>query len=55
MMADPEQSQLHVGSTSIGRIVTVNDMDFGAPFPASEESYFVTGSELVIYGGYAAQ
>ena len=54
-MSDPEHRQLRVDSTPIGRIGTVDDIAFGVLFLASEESSFMTGSELVIDGGYTAQ
>ncbi len=39
----------------IGRLGEPNDIAFGILFLASEESSFVTGTELIIDGGYTAQ
>jgi NAD(P)-dependent dehydrogenase (short-subunit alcohol dehydrogenase family) len=39
----------------LGRIGTVEDVAYGALYLASDESSFVTGSELVIDGGWIAQ
>ena len=39
----------------IGRIDDPDDIAFGVIYLASHEATFVTGSELVIDGGYTAQ
>jgi NAD(P)-dependent dehydrogenase (short-subunit alcohol dehydrogenase family) len=39
----------------LGRIGTTEDVAYGALYLASDESSFVTGSELVIDGGTTAQ
>ena len=39
----------------LGRIGTTNDIAYGVLFLASDEASFITGSELVIDGGYTAQ
>ncbi len=39
----------------IGRVGEPNDVAYGVLYLASDESTFVTGSELVIDGGYTAQ
>ena len=44
-----------IGRTPLGRIGTVDDIAYGVLFLASEESSFITGSELVIDGGWTAQ
>ena len=49
---DPQQS---VDRTAVGRIGTADDVAYGALYLASDESTFVTGSELVIDGGVTAQ
>ena len=54
-MADPEQRQRRIDATPIGRIGTVDDIANGVLFLASDEASFMTGSELVIDGGYTAQ
>jgi NAD(P)-dependent dehydrogenase (short-subunit alcohol dehydrogenase family) len=43
------------GLHPIGHLGEPDDIAFGALYLASEESKFVTGSELVIDGGYTAQ
>ena len=45
----------HEDLTPIGRIGKPNDVAFGILYLASDESGFVTGSELVIDGGYTSQ
>jgi NAD(P)-dependent dehydrogenase (short-subunit alcohol dehydrogenase family) len=39
----------------IGRLGEPNDIAYGILYLASEESSFVTGTELLIDGGYTAQ
>jgi 3alpha(or 20beta)-hydroxysteroid dehydrogenase/cyclopentanol dehydrogenase len=39
----------------LGRVGTVEDIAYGAMFLASDESSFMTGSELVMDGGITAQ
>ena len=55
MMSDPELRQHRINATPLGRIGTVADIASGVLFLASDESSFMTGSELVIDGGYTAQ
>ena len=59
MIADnistPEGRAESLGRVPLGRIGTVMDVAYGALFLASDESSFVTGSELVIDGGITAQ
>ena len=55
MMSDPELRQMRIDNTPVGRIGTVDDIAYGVLFLASDESSFMTGSELVIDGGYTAQ
>ena len=55
MMSDPEIRQMRLDATPIGRIGTVDDIANGVLFLASDEASFMTGSELVIDGGYTAQ
>lgn len=39
----------------VGHLGEPNDVAYGVLYLASDESMFVTGSELVIDGGYTAQ
>ena len=44
-----------LGRVPLGRVGTVEDIAYGVLYLASDESSFVTGSELVIDGGMTAQ
>ena len=44
-----------IARTPLGRVGTVDDIAYGALFLASDESSFMTGSDLVIDGGSTAQ
>ena len=44
-----------IGQTPMGRMGTPREVAYGCVFLASDESTFVTGSELIIDGGYLAQ
>ena len=50
-----EEIQARVDNIPLGRVGTTEDISYGALFLASEESSFMTGSELVIDGGYTAK
>ena len=50
-----EEIQARVDQIPIGRVGTTEDISYGALFLASNESSFMTGSELVIDGGYTAK
>ncbi len=52
---DPDVNKFVVGMTPMGRAGTPDEIAWGAVFLASDESSFMTGSELVIDGGYLAQ
>jgi NAD(P)-dependent dehydrogenase (short-subunit alcohol dehydrogenase family) len=52
---DPDINAYVVGQTPMGRAGRPEEIAQGAIFLASDESSFVTGSELVIDGGYLAQ
>ena len=54
-ISTPEGRAESLGRVPLGRIGTVMDVAYGALFLASDESSFVTGSELVIDGGITAQ
>ena len=51
----PENREERIRRTPLGRIGTTADIAYGVLYLASDESSFVTGSELVIDGGYTAQ
>ena len=50
-----EEIQARIDQIPIGRVGTTEDISYGALFLASNESSFMTGSELVIDGGYTAK
>ena len=51
----PEINEYVISQTPMGRAGTPEEIAAGAVFLASDEASFVTGSELVIDGGYLAQ
>ena len=51
----PEEIQERLNQIPLGRVGTTEDISYGALFLASDESSFMTGSELVIDGGTTAQ
>ncbi|MGH7335268.1 MAG: SDR family NAD(P)-dependent oxidoreductase [Candidatus Rokuibacteriota bacterium] len=53
--ADPEQHRLMLSRIPLGRYGQPEDVALGVLYLASDESSFVTGSELVIDGGWTAQ
>ena len=55
IFADPHVHKELVRQTPIGRLGTVEDVANGVLFLASDESSWVTGSELVIDGGMTAR
>jgi NAD(P)-dependent dehydrogenase (short-subunit alcohol dehydrogenase family) len=54
-MSQPSFEEKTTAAHPIGRIGEVEDVANGVIFLASEESSFMTGSELVIDGGFTAQ
>src|SRR4029450_10476166 len=54
-LADPARQEDFLQRTPLGRIGTPEDIAYGVLYLASDESSFVTGSELVIDGGRTAQ
>ncbi len=54
-LADPERVQRWMAGTPLGRRGVPEDVAYGVLFLASDESSFMTGSELVIDGGWTAQ
>ena len=54
--ADPEaMAQQRLSLVPLGRLGTVDDIAYGVLYLASDEAAYVTGSELVIDGGFIAQ
>ena len=53
--ADPAQRELMVSRIPLGRYGEPDEVAYGVLYLASDESAFVTGSELVIDGGWTAQ
>ena len=51
----PEEIQARIDNIPLGRVGATEDISYGALFLASDESSFMTGSELVIDGGYTAK
>ncbi|NKB58752.1 MAG: glucose 1-dehydrogenase [Alphaproteobacteria bacterium] len=52
--ANPEIAQIRMDATPLGRFGTPRDIAMGCLYLASDESSWVTGSELVIDGGMTA-
>src|SRR5215831_15822185 len=50
-LADPTTREERLRRVPLGRVGTVDDIAYGVLYLASDESSFVTGSELVIDGG----
>ena len=53
--SDPDLQQLMVSRIPLGRYGESEDVAYGVLYLASDEASFVTGSELVIDGGWTAQ
>ena len=53
--SDPEERRERLSRIPMGRSGTVDEVAYGVLFLASDESSFMTGSELVIDGGATAQ
>ena len=54
-LANPELQRETVAKIPMGRTAHPDEVAYGVLFLASDESSFMTGSELVIDGGYTAQ
>ncbi len=54
LLKDPSNLKALLGTTVLGRPAEAIEVAYGALFLASDESSFMTGSELVIDGGYTA-
>ena len=55
LLADTESRERGTGRIPLGHVGTAEDVAYGVLYLASDESGFVTGSELVIDGGQTAQ
>jgi NAD(P)-dependent dehydrogenase (short-subunit alcohol dehydrogenase family) len=55
MLADAAHREERIQRIPLGRVGTAEDIAYGVLYLASDESSFVTGSELVIDGGATAQ
>ena len=53
--ADPEEVRRSLSRIPLGRVGEAEDIAYGVLYLASDESSYVTGSELVIDGGITAQ
>ena len=53
--SNPELVQIRLAATPLGRFGTPSDIALGCLFLASDESSWITGSELVIDGGLTAK
>ena len=54
-LTNPERQREVVAKNPLGRTAHPDEVAYGVLFLASDESSFMTGSELVIDGGYTAQ
>ncbi len=54
-LADPELQRQAAARNPLGRTAQPEEIAYGVLYLASDEASFVTGSELVIDGGYTAQ
>ena len=52
---DGDYPDYWMSTVPMGHIGQTNEIAYGVLFLASDESSFMTGSELVIDGGYTAQ
>ena len=55
LLSDHDLQVKRMAATPMGRTGTAEEVAYGALFLASDESSFITGSELVIDGGFTAQ
>jgi cyclopentanol dehydrogenase len=55
ILADPAVREARTRRIPLGRVGTAEDVAYGVLYLASDESSFVTGSELVIDGGTTAE
>jgi NAD(P)-dependent dehydrogenase (short-subunit alcohol dehydrogenase family) len=55
MLSNAEQRESSIARHPMGRVGRPEEVAYGVLYLASDESSFVTGSELVIDGGLTAQ
>ncbi len=55
MLSDPSLREAQVRQVPLGRVAVPEDIAYGVLYLASDESSFVTGSDLVIDGGVTAR
>jgi cyclopentanol dehydrogenase len=55
LLSDEASRQTHTARAPLGRLGQPEDVAYGVLYLASDESSFITGSELVIDGGLTAQ
>lgn len=54
-LKDPRVREALIGRYPLGRLGTAEEIAAAVLFLASDEASFITGSELVVDGGYTAQ
>jgi NAD(P)-dependent dehydrogenase (short-subunit alcohol dehydrogenase family) len=55
LLDDPDKLKARISRVPVGRLGTPEDIAYGVLYLSSDESSFVTGSELVIDGGTTAE
>ena len=55
MLSDPEIAEQRLQNTPLGTFAVASDVAYAVLYLASDESRYVTGSELVIDGGLTAK
>ena len=55
VLSDPERAEQSLAKIPLGRRAQPEEIAYGVLYLASDESSYVTGSELVIDGGFTAQ